>query len=136
MHAPPAAYVLSGAAVLALAYSAWLIAAVLAAIAAGGEAGNGVFVLVYAALPSAVALISSVRLLASDRPWVRLGTVVTTSTCLLALVQITWLIGLASRAAREPLFLALATTAVVIAAAVANLRTTARRRLTAAPGPG
>lgn len=126
-----AAYALCGASVIAFAYSVWLGGVLLSALAQTGtneraDIGNGVFLLIYAALPATVALMS-LSYLVGDRSRRNSGIVLTALAFLLASVQLIWLLDFAPRAAREPATFAFGATATVVALAVANLRTTAGR---------
>jgi hypothetical protein len=118
---------LVGSALVAASYSIWLIFAVLWSLGLGGEAGMGIFLLVYAALPATVASVSLLRylVLLGDRKPLR--ALLASAACVLALAQLAWILDLAVRIrlSADPLVFALSTTVLTIAVAVLNLRATA-----------
>lgn len=132
-----AGYVLLGAGLLALAYSIWLGGILLTIQIGAGlvatDSGIGLFVLVYAALPVAVACLSLSHLIAR-RPWRPGGVALTAFAFLLAMVQLLWLVDLAPRTSGELVPFAIATTLVVVGVGFATLGT--RTRLVSASRPG
>lgn len=120
-------YLLTGMSIVALAWSAWLAVAVVGAVVAGTEAGNGLFLLIYVALPSLVLLMSLARLAGLRTPWSRSGAFLTALASAVALAQVVWMLGLAPRIAWDPLLVAIVATAAVGLLTVANLRATLRR---------
>lgn len=136
-------YALMGIGVLALAYSAWLSFVLLSALAraSAGEIldiGLGVVVLVYAALPATIALLSLSYLLASQ-PSRRAGTVLTALGFVLAVIQLGWLLDLGLRVGKEPWPFAIGASIAVIGVTVATWRATphaAHQRVTGVAGRG
>lgn len=124
-----AGYVLLTVGLLALAYSIWLGGLLIAIQRGAGvvatDSGTGVFLLIYAALPVAVACLSLSHLIAR-RPWRPSGIALTAFAFLLALIQLLWLIDLAARASREVIPFAIATSLVVVGVGFATWRSSTR----------
>lgn len=114
-------FIAAAGGLIALFWSAWLVFAVADAITRGTEVGAGAFLLVYVALPAAVILMTLARML-GFAPWHSYGTALAVASGLLLVTQATWMFGLATRIAREPLLIALTVTAVVALLAVMNFR--------------